>query len=240
MVRLIAAAINGPRTRAEHPAIPTTPEQQALAAAESVAAGSGAIHVHVRGPDERESLAPEDVARALTAIRAAVPGIAIGVSTGAWIVPDPAARLQAVGHWSLLPDFASVNFHEDGATELAELLRSRGVGIEAGLSNARAAEVLLDSGLAGHYLRVMFEPQDQDADAALGALAQMEGILDHARIGLPRLLHGVDRTTWRLIDAAAARGYDTRVGFEDTLTLPDGTLAPSNAALVAAARRAAG
>ena len=29
----------------------------------------------------------------------------------------------------------------------------------------------------------------------------------------------------------------TRTGFEDTLTLPDGSLAESNAALVAAARR---
>ncbi|MGN6634958.1 MAG: 3-keto-5-aminohexanoate cleavage protein [Oryzihumus sp.] len=32
------------------------------------------------------------------------------------------------------------------------------------------------------------------------------------------------------------RGLDTRVGLEDTLRLPDGTPAPDNAALVAAAR----
>src|SRR2546425_8060012 len=40
--RLIQAAINGRRTRAEHPGVPTTPDQQALAAAECVAAGAGA------------------------------------------------------------------------------------------------------------------------------------------------------------------------------------------------------
>jgi uncharacterized protein (DUF849 family) len=39
------------------------------------------------------------------------------------------------------------------------------------------------------------------------------------------------------MDEAAARGYDSRVGFEDTLELPDGTLAPNNAVLVAEARR---
>jgi nicotinamidase-related amidase len=42
---------------------------------------------------------------------------------------------------------------------------------------------------------------------------------------------------WRLIDEAAVRGYDTRVGFEDTLTLPgEGLMAdvdlPSNTALI--------
>jgi uncharacterized protein (DUF849 family) len=36
---------------------------------------------------------------------------------------------------------------------------------------------------------------------------------------------------------AARRNYDTRTGFEDTLTLPDGSRAESNAALVAAAVR---
>jgi uncharacterized protein (DUF849 family) len=36
---------------------------------------------------------------------------------------------------------------------------------------------------------------------------------------------------------AARRGYDARIGFEDTVALPDGALAESNAALVAAARR---
>jgi uncharacterized protein (DUF849 family) len=39
------------------------------------------------------------------------------------------------------------------------------------------------------------------------------------------------------IDEAAKRGYDTRVGFEDILTLPDGKSAPDNGALVAEAMR---
>ena len=116
------------------------------------------------------------------------------------------------------------------------MMRTRGVGVEAGLANTRGAEVLVDSGLAARCLRVMFEPQEGDVDTALGMLAQLEARLDGAGIRLPRLLHGVGPTAWPLIDAAIARGYDTRVGFEDTLTLPDGTTAPGNAALVAAAR----
>jgi uncharacterized protein (DUF849 family) len=43
-----------------------------------------------------------------------------------------------------------------------------------------------------------------------------------------------------LIDAAVKRGYDTRIGFEDALTFPDGTQAASNAALVAEAAKRVG
>lgn len=234
---LVEAAINGGRTRAEHPGVPITPQDQALAAAECVAAGAGAIHLHVRAPDGRESVAAGDVAGALRAIRAAVPGTAVGVSTGAWIVRDPDLRLAAIARWTLLPDFASVNFHEDCARELAELLSSRGVGIEAGISNARGAELLVDSGLPGRCLRGLLEPQEQNSHAALRVVARVEAILDEAGIKIPRLLHGTGPTVWPLIDQAIARGYDTRVGFEDTLALPDGSTARSNAALVAEARR---
>jgi len=49
----------------------------------------------------------------------------------------------------------------------------------------------------------------------------------------PRLLHGSDATTWAVLDAALSYGYDTRVGLEDTLTLPDGSQTQGNAQLVA-------
>lgn len=41
--------------------------------------------------------------------------------------------------------------------------------------------------------------------------------------------------TWTLIADAFRRGHDTRVGFEDTVLLPDGTKAESNAQMVKAA-----
>src|SRR5262245_26455118 len=184
---LLKAAINGARTRAECPSLPVSPEQQAGAAAESVAAGAGAIHVHVRGADERESLAAADAALALQVIRSAIPGVPVGVSTAAWIEPDAVARLRAVAAWSVLPDFASVNFDEDGAAPLAEMLLARGVGVEAGLCDVRAAELFAASGLAGRCLRVLLEPDEQDAAAALETVARIEAVLDRAGITLPRL-----------------------------------------------------
>ena len=54
------------------------------------------------------------------------------------------------------------------------------------------------------------------------------------------LLHGLDRSAWPLIRMAAQRGLDTRIGLEDTTTLPNGAAAPGNAALVSAAREIMG
>ena len=36
-----------------------------------------------------------------------------------------------------------------------------------------------------------------------------------------RLLHGFEAAAWVFIELAAKRGYDTRIGLEDTLVLPD-------------------
>jgi len=258
---LIKAALNGGRTRAEHPAIPITPAELAASARESVAAGAGAIHFHVRGPDGQESLDPADVAKALHAIRAAVPGTPVGVSTGAWILRDAQLRHEVVSRWKVLPDFASVNFKEDGAVPLAELLLCRGIGVEVGLSDVEGtqvfvtsgvqlshrqvvaemmlseADVFLPTGIGSRCLRVLLEPFETSTEAALKTLEQIEGMLDAAGIDLPRVLHGLNETAWNLIDEAAARGYDTRVGFEDILSLPDGTQARGNGALVAEAHR---
>lgn len=229
---MIKAALNGGRTRAENASIPITPNELAASAKESVAAGAGAIHFHVRRAEGRESLDPEDVATALTAVRSAIPGTPVGVSTGAWILENALLRHEMISRWTILPDFASVNFKEDGAVPLAEMLLSRGVAVEAGLSDPHGTEVFVTSGLAPRCLRILLEPFEPSKETALEMLKQIEAMLDVAGLTLPCLLHGLNQTAWALIDEAAARGYDTRVGFEDILTLPDGTSAHSNGALV--------
>jgi uncharacterized protein (DUF849 family) len=232
----LKAAINGASAAGSHPALPVTPEEMAAAARSARAAGADAIHLHVRDAGGEESLAGDDVATVLTAVRAACPGVPIGVSTGAWIVSDPAQRLRAIEGWRLLPDFASVNFHEARAFEVAELLLSRGVGVEAGLWHLPAADLLVASGLAPRCLRVLIEPMQPDVESALANATAIAAALDRARVDAPRLLHGTEETAWPLLRAAAERGLATRIGLEDVFELPDGALAPDNAALVRAAR----
>ena len=234
---LLKAALNGGRPPDTHPALPTTPDAFARAARGAVQAGAGAIHVHVRDREANESVRPEDIARVVTAVRAAVPTTPIGVSTHFGIVGDAEQRHALVAEWSVLPDFASVNFNEPGAASLAELLIERGVGVEAGLFDAEATSTWVDSGLAPGCLRLMMEPRDRDLQNALRNVAEMEAVLDAAEVDRPRLLHGFQATAWPLIDAATRRGYDTRAGLEDTLQLADGTIARDNAEIVAEAAR---
>ncbi|MEK6280225.1 MAG: 3-keto-5-aminohexanoate cleavage protein [Acidobacteriota bacterium] len=234
---LIKAAINGGRTKAEHPSIPVTPEEQAAAVLECLTAGARAIHLHVRARDGVESLATEDVARTLRAVRSAAPHAKIGISTGAWIVPEPAERIRLATAWEVLPDFASVNFHEAGAKELAQVLLSKGVDIEAGLCDAGDAETFVKSGLAPRCLRVLLEPQEQEIEKARGTVQKIEAVLGDGEISLQRLLHGTEATTWRILKDAVDRGYGVRIGLEDTLQLSNGAMARSNAELVAEALR---
>jgi uncharacterized protein (DUF849 family) len=221
--------------------LPTTPEAFAEAARRAVEAGAGAIHVHVRDAAADESLLAEDVAVVVTALRAAIPNTPFGVSTHFGIVGDAERRQAQVAEWSVLPDFASVNFNEPGSVALAELMIDKGVGVEAGLFDAEATSTCVDSGLAPRCLRLMMEPRGGDLDAAVRSVNEMEAVLDASGVDRPRLLHGSRATAWPLIEVAAQRGYDTRAGLEDMFDLADGATARDNAQIVAeAARRIAG
>lgn len=112
----------------EHPALPVTPDELARDAARVRAAGAGAVHVHVKDDHGTDTL---DGA-VLAAVRCAVPGMPICVTTGAWTEGDPARRVNAMGAWTSQPDFASVNWHEPGAEQVASALLDRGVKAEAG------------------------------------------------------------------------------------------------------------
>jgi uncharacterized protein (DUF849 family) len=152
---LLQAAIDGARAPGAHRSLARTPADQVAQAAESVAAGAGAIHAHARDARGKESLAAADVGRLVRSIRLALPAAPLGVSTGAWIVGSGTERERAVARWTELPDFASVNFDEAGATWLARLLRQRGVGVEAGLRDEHAAHCFAESGLAAECVRVL-------------------------------------------------------------------------------------
>ena len=233
-IMLLKAAINGRRAPVEHPAIPITPSQQAHEATIAVAAGAGAIHVHPRNSNGQESLVPDDLAATLNAIRAACPATPIGVSTGAWIVPEMDMRLKLIDRWNVLPDFASVNIHESGALQVFRLLLEKGIGVEAGIWNAEAAKLLRHSGLSGRCLRILIEPAQEPGDA-MERLKEIEAIFRD--IEGPCLLHGFETSAWEFVALASLRGYHTRIGFEDTLALPEGNRAEDNAELVARARQ---
>ena len=133
---LLAVALNGSR---DHPRAPRTARELAEAARASVDAGARVVHLHPYDGQGRETLAAEPCAEALRAVRAAVPGVPVSLSTSAEIEPDPRRRLELVGGWTVLPELVTANQGEPGIAELCEHLIGRGVGIEAGLLSVAEA-----------------------------------------------------------------------------------------------------
>jgi uncharacterized protein (DUF849 family) len=231
---LLQAALNGDRTKGDHAAVPVSIEQLARDAEACVGAGARAIHLHPRDRHGRESLAADVVDEVVVRVREAA-GVPVGVTTGAWIEPDVARRLELARSWRA-PDYTSVNLSEPGADELMAALVETGIGIEASVGSVEDAERLAASGLAGRLTRVLVEPVEVPAADAVRVVDAIHGALDRLGIAAPRLQHGDGEAAWVLIADAVARGLDTRVGLEDTLHGPDGRPAPGNEALVRAAR----
>ncbi len=232
---MLQACLNGGRSKAEAAGVPVSHAELAADAAAVRRAGADELHLHPRNADGHETLDPEEIAGCLRAVRAAVPGMPVGVGTGAWIAPGGAARLELIARWTELPDYASVNLSEPDAPETMRLLRSKGVGIEAGLWTAVDAERFVRLPDQEPCVRVLIEMTSDDPVAAEAEYQSVRRILVGAGIKLPILLHGEGGSVWPMIERAAHEGHDTRVGFEDGLLLPDGQPADSNAQLVRAA-----
>lgn len=234
---MLQVCLNGPRSRAECGHLPLSADELAIAAVDAVAAGATDIHLHPKDPAGADTLEPEYVGRTVAAVRAAVPGVPVGVTTGAWAAPDPVRRAELVRSWTVLPDHASVNWHEDGADLVGDALLDRGVGIEAGIfSGTPAAARFLAWPSADRVRRILAEVVERDPRTALIAAPRLLDQL--AAADAPILLHGEDDAAWPMLRLAMALRLDTRIGLEDVLVLPDGSPAAGNAELVKAAQEA--
>jgi uncharacterized protein (DUF849 family) len=230
---IVQACINGARSADYHRRLPITVEAIVRDSVACLTAGAAELHIHARGDDGRESLLAMD--GMMSAVRVACPGTLIGVSTGAWIENDVERTRTAIKAWTELPDYASVNLSEPDAPAVMDLLRSRGVSIEAGLATVDDALRFVALPDEGRALRILIELDEQRLPAAYGIVEKIAETLNKGGIRRPILLHGFDDTVWPMVELARQRRWSTRVGLEDGKYLPDGGEAESNASLVAAA-----
>jgi uncharacterized protein (DUF849 family) len=215
----LQAALNGPYTKDDHPAMPVTAAELAADARACVAAGARMIHLHPRDQDGRESLNADVIDAVVREVRAAC-GVPVGVSTGAWIEPDLEKRLALIAAWTE-PDYASVNVSEDGAFAVMRALRERGIGVEAGVWTPEDARKLAKAEEAHAGLtRILIEPVDADPAKAVALVATIR----HEATGAPLLQHGDGAATWPLLEDAVRAGIDTRIGLEDTREADNPTL----------------
>jgi uncharacterized protein (DUF849 family) len=233
---LIQAALNGGRSREEHPALPQTPEELAADARACVAAGAESVHFHPRDERGGETIEAGPAANAVLAVRQACPGVPVVLSGGLWIARgDRKRQFELIDGWIAKPDFVACNMAEPGVLDALEFLIDRGIPPEAGLVTVEHARVLIGSGLGERVGRILIEPAERDPDQAVATAAAMDELV--APLGPPLLYHGYLDATWAVIDAGLERGRDVRVGFEDTFDLPDGSRAAGNGELVAEVAR---
>jgi len=268
---IIEAALNGGRSRREHPGVPCTPAEVAAAALDAADAGASIVHIHARSGDEW-SASPAWYADAISLIRrsesaplvsitslrpAGVPGNAvvslldvlcrgrrtapdlISVNLGhivSWRPPAPFAPMppaRATDHFT--------NDHNDLIAILTACDRF-GVTPELGvmdlgfINNAvalRAEGVLAER---PWFLVELDSPAYGSGRQVAASTAEDYDVLaSRVRAQFPNAAlaaHGVDAPGYAVLRRALADGGHLRVGFEDSIVLPDGVRADTNVDLV--------
>jgi uncharacterized protein (DUF849 family) len=232
---MLQACLNGGLLKSAHPGVPISASELARDAVAVQAAGAEELHIHVRAEDGAETLEPSALAKTIQAIRRAAPGMPIGVGTGAWIMPGGQRRHRQIRDWTEKPDYASVNLGEADAPEVVDLLIAGGIDVEAGLWNSQDAERFVAEIDFKKCLRVLVEMTSGNGEEALREAHQILSILERADCALPVLLHGEAGSVWPCVREAWRLNLSTRIGFEDGVHLPNGTVAAVNADLVRAA-----
>jgi uncharacterized protein (DUF849 family) len=234
---LLQAVLNGSRPQDAHPALPVEARHLARDARAVARLGISSVHVHPRDPHGLETLHPLHVGEAVAAIRADVPAMEIGVTTGRWIEPDPRRRVEAVCAWGRLgtnkPDVCSVNVHEKGWMDVCAAAASVGIGVELGVWTSGDAVTLRQHGVPPGTVRVLAESTMPDPETAVADAVRILRAL--GALEVPVLLHGEEDGAWPVLEYALRMNIDTRIGFEDVLVRPDGWLATGNDDLARAA-----
>lgn len=229
---LIKIALNGARPKSQNNFIPQSLfeiEREVKLLYEN---GNKVFHIHCYDENGNESLNPKDVDALVTLVKSISPEIQLGISSGDWIEPDLEKRMKYISEWKFVPDFISVNIIEDEAIKVSKLLIAKGVKIEAGLNELKAAELFVESDLIDDCFRVLIEPEPEEISLAILTINKIEQVLNTAGIKSPRLLHGFNSVAWDVLREAKRRGYDSRIGMEDTIYLENGEMVNSNLDLI--------
>lgn len=239
---VITAALTGPiATKADNPALPTSPEEIADAAKEARDAGAAIVHVHVRDGQERPT-ADLEIARRVVGLIEERTDALIQLSTGVGLtVPfeDREKLVEAKPRMATLNpctmSFAGGEFRNppDGVRRLASRMLELGVKPELEIYDTGHVEVamaLLAEGLLREPLQFSIVLGVQGgAPATPESLIQMVQRLPEDCIWQAI---GIGRGNLAMTAIGLAAGGNARTGMEDTLMLRRGEPASSNAQLV--------
>ncbi len=239
---IITAALTGPiATKADNPALPTSPEEIAEAARGAWEAGAAIVHVHLRDADGNPT-ADLGVARRVVGLIGERCGALVQLSTGVGLtVPfeEREALVEARPEMATLNpctmSFAAGEFRNppDGVRRLAERMRSLGIKPELEIYDTGH----LDVALALHAEGLLAEPLQFSIvlgvrGGAAATPANLVAIVDRLPEGCAWQAIGIGRANLAMTTIGLAMGGNARTGMEDTLMLRRGVPAESNAQLV--------
>jgi 3-keto-5-aminohexanoate cleavage enzyme len=246
---VLTVATTGPiATKADNPALPTSPEEIADAVAEAHQAGAAVAHIHLRD-DQQRPTADLGIARRVMDLIAGRCGILIQMSTGVGLDVPLEEREKLV---ELRPRMATLNpcsmsfgdgeFRNPpkGVRRLAARMRDLGVKPELEIydtGHLQACLRLRDEGLLDEPLQFSI---------VLGVRGGMAATADNLVMMVRQLPAGavwqviaIGRANLELTAIGLALGGNARAGMEDTLHLRKGELTPGNLPLVARAAQLA-
>ena len=242
---VITVAPTGPlTTREQHPEVPLSPEEIALAVAEAAEAGAAIAHVHARDGEGKPTADPAVYARIAEEIRSRC-DIVVQASTGVGLAVPWEERLEIISSGRVDVTMATLNpasmTFADGTfsnppefvQRLAEAMHERDIHPELEVYDVGHVSLcleLVDHGLIREPLQFSF---------VMGVRGGMPGdpaLLPLLRSMLPEgaiwQAIGIGRSQLALSFAALAMGGNIRVGFEDNVFFEKGVLAESNAQFV--------
>jgi len=263
---VITCSISGAlANRAQCPAIPYTPAEYAAEARRIVDEGGVMIHIHARKPDGAPSYEVEDFRAIAQAIKDEVGDAAIiNFSTGTIGVPVE-KRVEYLR--ACRPEVAALNmgsmnyakysrsrkqfvFNMVFANPFEEIVQLLGAMNELGIKPEHECFDVGHVGSLAPLIDMGVLRQPVHVDCVMGVvggipptarnLAAMVENMPADPDGAQRShwgVIGISRDQWLLVAAALTLGGSIRVGLEDNLYLPDGTMARSNGELIAKARQ---
>ncbi|GAB1489256.1 3-keto-5-aminohexanoate cleavage protein [Opitutaceae bacterium] len=242
-VAIAVAPNGGRRTKADHLRLPMEPAELAWTAAACRDAGAAMIHLHVRDAAGRHLLDAAAYRDAIRAVQAEVgEDLVIQItseSLGLYSSAEQRAVVEAVR-----PEAVSLALREllpEGEDErtfadFLQRLADAGVAVQFILydeSEARRLAALQQRGVVPFaavsvlYVLGRYTP---------GQVSRPEDLAPFLAPDMPRfpvwMTCAFGRNEAACVLAGARAGGGVRVGFENNLWLPDGSLAPDNAALV--------
>lgn len=246
--KLMVAPNGARRTKQDHPAIPVTLEQTVETAKKCYQAGAQAIHFHLRDDKQQHILDAGLYKEGLAELYRQVPEMHLQITTEAVGRYSPEEMTKIA--YDVMPPGISIG--------VAELMPDR----QPNADNIRLYKTLYEAGCRVQHLCYQLEDVDLlarlIADAGLGE-EKIWGmfVIGHytGRVSHPDMIQPfIDRATahgleldWAVcafaeqehatLERASQLGGKMRVGFENSMFMPDGSIAPDNETRIAAAHK---